>query len=146
MTTKKEPKSRKASGKSRRAKGKPRAALVNLLPDGDELYAVFQLSMDIPTGASPAALEVSVQVETDTGATRSWDDLGYHPVIESWRFLPENTSPRDLRPSRHAAGTGDTDIITLSPGHDQAVIFVRQQRGLAVSLKISQVQTDIEED
>lgn len=149
MSAKPEPKSRKSSsgsGKTRGKKGTPRTSLVNLLPDGDELYAVFQISMDIPAGAQPAALEVSVQVETDSGPTRNWDDLGYRPVIESWRFLDDDSSPKAIRPSRHSAGSSDSDTVTLSPEHDTAILFVRQQRGLAVSLKITHTRTDIEED
>lgn len=149
MSAKPEPKGRKSTagpGKSGERKGTPRTSLVNLLPDGDELCAVFQLSMDMPSGTPPAALEVSVQVETDTGPTRNWDDLGYRPVIESWRFTDARSSPKELRPSRHTTGTGDSDIVTLSPGHDTAVLFVRQQRGLAVSLKITRTQNDAEED
>lgn len=149
MSAKAEPKGRKSSSgssKSKGRKGTPSTDLVTLIPEGDELYAVFQLSMDMPAGTPPAAFEVSVQVETDTGPTRNWDDLGYRPAIESWRFIAKDSSPKSLRPSRHTAGTGDSDVITLSPENNRAVLFVRQQRGLAVSLRIARTQTDVEED
>lgn len=148
MSEKKAPKPRSESASSRKkAKQKiPRARLVNLLPAGDELYAVFQLSMDCPKDSPPAAFDVNIQVETDTGPTRSWDVLGYHPVIENWRFVDGSTPLKDLRPSRHSAGNSDSDMVTLSPENDTAVLFVRQQRGLAVSLKITQALTDSKEN
>lgn len=147
LSAKKEPKDRSGSGGTTRKtrQGTPRTRLVNLIPDGDELYAVFRLSMDCPAGTPPAAFEVNVQVETDAGPTRNWNDLGYHPVIENWRFITDETPLRDLRPSRHSAASGDSDTVTLSPEHDTAVLFVRQQRGLAVSLKITRTHTDSEE-
>ncbi|MCI1255672.1 MAG: hypothetical protein LKG15_03150 [Corynebacterium provencense] len=148
MSVKKDNSARKGSttAKPRRRKGSPQARLVNLLPDGAELYAVFQLTMDLPPEAQPTVFEVSVQVETDSGPTRNWEDLGYRPVIESWRFTDSDNRTEDLRPSRHAAGSGDSDTVTFTPEHANAVIFVRQQRGLAVSLKITQIQTDVVED
>lgn len=150
MTRKKEPNARssasKGSSKARGRKRAPRSRLVNLLPDGDELYAVFEVSIDLPAHSHPVALDVSVQVETDTGPTRSWDELGYRPVITGWRHDSESETARSLRPPRHSATAGDSDVVTLTPEHDTAVLFVRQQRGLALSLKISQTQTSTEED
>lgn len=124
--------------------GTPESRLVNLLPHGDELYAVFQLSMNCPKGTPPAAFNIDVQVETDTGPTRKWDELGYRPVIESWRFLREGSSLKDLRPSRHSAGDSDSDTVTLSPDHNTAILFVRQRRGLAISLKITRIRSESE--
>lgn len=147
MSEKKTPKDRTGSGRSTKntRRGTPRTRLVNLLPYGDELYAVFQISMDCPEGTPPTTFEINVQVETDTGATRSWEDLGYHPTIEGWRFIDGATSVKDLRPSRHSAGDSDSDTVTLSPENDTAVLFVRQQRGIAVSLKIARALNDSEE-
>ena len=150
MTRQKESKARSTSSTGGgKARGKKRALttrIVNLLPDGDELYAVFEISLDLPSGASPVALEVNVEVQTDTGRTRNWDELGYRPVIAGWRHVGQSDSARNLRPPRHAATASDSEIITLTHEHDSAVLFVRQQRGLALSLEINQTQTDAEED
>lgn len=147
MSANPEPKNRKSTSSRglKEKRGTPKVSLVNLLPNGDELYAVFQLSMEMPAGSPPAALGVTVQVETDSGPTHNWNRLGYRPVIESWRFIVATDSLKDLRPSRHAVGTGDSDVVTLTPEHSAAALFVRQQRGLAVSLKITHTQADIQE-
>ncbi|MGO1992315.1 MAG: hypothetical protein ACTH2Y_10865 [Corynebacterium sp.] len=149
MTTKSPPKTKSGSpgGKKSRSKtSTPRTELANLIPAGDELYAVFQISTDLPAGSAPMTLGINAQVETDTGPTQNWDELGFRPVIEGWRHIDAESSLRDLRPPRHAAGTGEWDSVTLDPENSRAVVFVRQPRRIAVSLKIDHIQTESAED
>lgn len=148
MTTKSGTKARSAGSGGAQRRSRTAASqvdLVNLIPAGDELYSVFELSTVVPPEESHIALDVAVQVETDTGTTRNWEDLGYEPTIESWRHVGPDDTPEHLRPSRHAAGAGDSDTVVLSEDNSRAVIFVRQQRGLAVSLKVSPTQMSGEE-
>lgn len=148
MSVKSKPSSRKASGSRSARKLRretPDVELVNLLPSGDDLYAVFLLSLSLTSAEDTAAFTVEVQVETDTGTTRDWDALGYRPVIENWRPLSPQDSEKNARPPRHSTGGSDSEKLVLSGKDARAVLFVRQQRGLAVSLKVTPVHVDDEE-